>query len=697
MNDSHDHARAHGPDSAGAEIGAPVDLPRLLVALSESFTAVGRGQPIVLESALGVIGMHLGAKQVEIVRADPHGGRWRQASWASDGGAAATDAILPSKVGLDELPRAAGSALVVPLAMGGEQIGDLVVHEPSPGWDVAIGSDGISPVGEVVAHLTQLVESLQWLGAAFQESPLPMVVTDDGRIVHANRAFIVFLGETSVDDVVGGRLADHRVDNKPAGRRAVDSRGEYQFRRRDGSLGWGRVTTTACVTADQRSLAFVQIEDTTEARLVRAQLSDVAAHDPLTGLVDRSSLIDAIAEEVAGGAAGDVRLFLVNVDRIGSINASLGQPEGDRLLEIVAGRLHFATRVDDVVSRLGGDQFAILLRGATSDAEVRMTAQRLLILLREPIELGGQSLAGSVSIGVGTSRSGTTVESLLRDADIALRHAKAGGRNRYVVFDEAFRAAIASRSRMEGELRVALAAERLELHYQPEVDLVSAQVLGVEALARWPHPAMGLLSADAFVTVAEDMGLVAELGRWALATACHRLADWSARHPSLAMRVNVSAAQLAHDGLVEDVRSALDGAGLDPARLCLEITETAVMTDVDQSMRVLAGLHGLGVELAIDDFGTGFSSLAYLRRFPVEILKVDQSFVADVFEPDGRAIVEAVLQLARSLDLEVIAEGIETDGQLDALTELGCRRGQGHLFSAALAEVDLLAWIDERA
>lgn len=413
-------------------------------------------------------------------------------------------------------------------------------------------------------------------------------------------------------------------------------------------------------------------------------------------LVTREVLLSAIERALTSHSA-PCGLLVVNVDgfKANSVVASSHDPD-QHLMDVVAERLRLGTRLNDVVCHLGGDQFAVLFPSPATHGLAVATAERVIALLSEPVELARGVVATSISIGIAMSAPASSVESLLTHADEALATARTAGRHQYAVFDHERHDGLERRSRLEGELQVALAGDKLHLHFQPEVDLVTGEVVAVEALVRWTHPTLGLLAADRFVDLAEESGMVVELGRWVLETACESLASWSTMWPDLDVRVNVSAVQLGRQELVEQVKSALNRSGLSPERLCLEITETAVMDHVQHSVHVLTQLAGLGTQIALDDFGTGFSSLGYIKRFPVGFLKIDQSFVADIGEPDGRAIVGAVMVLAEALSLDVIAEGVETSAQREVLVELGCRRAQGHLFAPAMPEAELLEWISEQ-
>ncbi len=500
-------------------------------------------------------------------------------------------------------------------------------------------------------------EEARVLAEAFSASPVPAAIVDgDELIVRANRAFALLHGRDHPSELAGQPLPE------PA----------------------APISRVPLVVAG-RIYTLVSLDG--------AGTSD-AARAGGSGLVDRDQLMQETERTLADGRS--CALLVLHVDRFSTIVDTLGPAEADRLLETLLARVALATRAQDALCRLGGDEVAVLLRHRSTAADALATAQWIVRLAGEPVELDGRSVVTSLSVGVAVANPGASVGSLLREADVALSEAKSRGRNRAVVFDPALRAVLEERSRLEYELRLALSGGRLELYYQPEVDLVTGEVLGVEALARWPHPSRGLLSAGAFVELAEQTGMAAELGRWVLDEAAGALAAWREAHPGLVMYLNVSAMQLGQPELVAEVRRTLDQAGVPPHQICLEITETAVMTDVDRSMRVLAALHELGVDLAIDDFGTGFSSLAHLKRFPVQLLKIDRSFVDDLDDDDGRAIVASVLGLASSLGLEVIAEGVETGEQRRILVDLGCSRAQGHLFSVALDRESCGRWLAAR-
>ena len=441
---------------------------------------------------------------------------------------------------------------------------------------------------------------------------------------------------------------------------------------------------------DDGAVAHVLVMNTDITALKRseAELAHQALHDPLTGLANRSMLEDALGALLRGAPPpGSLAVLFLDLDRFKVVNDSLGHGAGDQLLTEVARRLRLVLPASSTLARLGGDEFVLLLEqidGAERALEVAADVHRVLA---SPVPVGGTEVTPTASIGIATlADHHDSVDSLLRDADAAMYLAKARGRHRTEVCDDALRDASGRRIEMERHLRRSLDVGRFAVHYQLEVALDpdgGERVVGVEALARWDHPERGLLEAGAFIELAEETGLILELGRWVLGEACRQAGRWQeqAPHRDLTMRVNLSPRQLAQPDLVDAVIEALTRSGLDPSSLCLEITETALMDDPEHGARVLTELHDLGVRLAVDDFGTGYSSLAQLKRFPVDVLKIDRSFVTGLGTgSEETAIVEAIVSMARALDLEVVAEGVERTGQLEELRRLGCQRAQGFLF-----------------
>jgi diguanylate cyclase (GGDEF)-like protein/PAS domain S-box-containing protein len=424
-------------------------------------------------------------------------------------------------------------------------------------------------------------------------------------------------------------------------------------------------------------------------RRAEQQLEHQAHHDSLTGLGNRWDFLEHLAgalEALPSGAStspSGVAVLLFDLDRFKVVNDSLGHTAGDRLLAEVANRLDSARSPDQTVARLGGDELVVLVPRAEGPQEAAELARTIQRKIARPVDVDGHETFVSVSVGVGfTDEPSTAAEDLLRDADAAMYVAKARGRDRVEIFDEALRTQMRERLRWENELRRAIAQARLTVHYQPEFVLGTNEIVGAEALVRWQHPDRGLLAAAEFIEIAEETGTILEIGAWVLGEACRQLGRWLEVRPEreLVMRVNLSARQVAQPDLVPVVVEAVEKASIPPSALCLEITETTLMADAEVSLAVLEKLRGLGVSLAIDDFGTGYSSLSYLKRFPVSVVKVDRSFVDGLgSDLDDTAIVSAIVGMARSLGLDVTAEGVETDVQVDELLRLGCTHAQGFL------------------
>ena len=425
------------------------------------------------------------------------------------------------------------------------------------------------------------------------------------------------------------------------------------------------------------------------AQGARAALAHRATHDPLTGLPNRRAFAEHVERaltERRDGAPGHVAVLFVDVDDFKLVNDSLGHGAGDRLLETVADRLGAGLRPEDVVARFGGDEFVILVADVVDVADALAVAERLAATLTPPIVLDGEPRFVTASVGVAVA--GDThldADQLLQDADVAMYRAKERGKARCEAFDDSLRAGAVRRLALEGGLREALANGELRLEYQPQVRLPDGRVTGVEALIRWRHPQLGTISPAEFVPMAERLGLVDEIGAWVLREACAEAMRWGREDVEVA--VNVSPRQLVSGGFADVVRDALAGTGLKAHRLCLEITETALLADVAGTRAMLARLRALGVLLAVDDFGVGHASLRHLRQLlPVDILKIDKSFVDGVVaDAEDTAIISAVVKLADGLGLECVAEGVEDATQAAVLMELGCGTGQGYHFARPMA------------
>ncbi|HWN72452.1 MAG TPA: EAL domain-containing protein, partial [Solirubrobacterales bacterium] len=461
-----------------------------------------------------------------------------------------------------------------------------------------------------------------------------------------------------------------------------------------------------------KDVPFVQAAANVLADAIERHNADQALryrvlHDALTGLPNRLSFVDSLGEALTKAAisGSPIGILFLDLDHFKLINDSLGHHAGDALLRAVAPRLRAHLRPGDVVARFGGDEFGILINHLADEGEAVAIADRVAASFAQPFTIDGVDHFVSASIGVAVSRASAerpaNAELLIRDADAAMYRAKEGGRSRCVLFDAEMRAGALRRLEVERELRHALDRDELTLYYQPVVNLRSGEINGLEALVRWRHPQRGVLDPAAFVSIAEDSGLIEPIGRWVQERACRQALEWHQLRPDarpLDVAVNLSARQVAHRDLPAAVEETLARTGLDPIHLRLEITEGVLVEESATTIASLQALNELGVRLVLDDFGTGYSSLAYLNRFPFHALKIDRSFVDALgIEQEATAIVEAIIGMARALSLEVIAEGVESDVQLSELQRLDCDYAQGHLFQAAMPEREVSRLIAEGA
>ncbi len=445
------------------------------------------------------------------------------------------------------------------------------------------------------------------------------------------------------------------------------------------------------------------IQDVTERKLAEEAILFQAGHDSLTQLPNRALFLDRLGQVLTRRTrhpSGTAVLFL-DLDRFKWLNDSLGHAAGDELLVEVAARLRDAMRVEDTVARFGGDEFVVLCEGVADQAEAEALAGRLAAVVAAPMVVAGEETTVTVSIGIAyapPASAGETPESLVRDADAAMYRAKEQGRNRHEVFDVTTLELALARHETANALRRGIQRGELVVHYQPALDLATGGLVGVEGLVRWDHPQRGLLPPGEFIALAEETGLVVPLGAAVLATACRQVMAWPAGADycggELWLSLNLAARQLLAPDLCSVVEEALADSGLEPGRLCLEITESALLEDSESSTRALNRLKALGVRIGVDDFGTGFSSLTYLKRFPVDVLKIDRSFVAGLCQDhQDRAIVASVIDLAHAFGLTTTAEGVETAEQLAQLRALGCEQGQGYLWSRPLPADAARRWI----
>jgi diguanylate cyclase (GGDEF)-like protein len=456
------------------------------------------------------------------------------------------------------------------------------------------------------------------------------------------------------------------------------------------------------VTLVRMCESFESERQRADAELGRRQeeLAYLATHDALTGLPNRTLIQDRMEQMLVRSRRHrtPVAALFIDLDNFKSINDTLGHSVGDQLLQAVAARLKASLRDMDALGRLGGDEFVVLAEEVSLIAGPELIAERLLEAFKEPFELGGQTrVTVSASIGIAAGER-TSAEELLRNADIAVYRAKWAGRNRYVVFESGMQDAIQSRMELEMDLREALSKSEFSLVYQPTFSLKDMRPTGVEALMRWHSPTRGLVAPNDFIPLLEETGLIVEAGRWALREACDQCEQWRRAGHQIGVAVNVSARQLDTDQLIEDVSDALSHSGLQADALTLEITETTLMRNVEETALRLRAVKRLGVRIAIDDFGTGYSSFAHLQKFPVDALKIDRSFVSRLtHERESGTLVQTLVQLGKALSIETLGEGIERRHELTLLRDSDCDSGQGFLYAKPLAPQQIEDFLCERA
>jgi diguanylate cyclase (GGDEF)-like protein len=436
--------------------------------------------------------------------------------------------------------------------------------------------------------------------------------------------------------------------------------------------------------------SVVTFHDVSEARAMTLEMSHSAQHDVLTNLPNRILFNDRLTQAIALAKRQGKQLavLFVDLDHFKKINDSLGHAVGDQLLQSVAERLLTCVRQADTVSRLGGDEFVVLLSQVEQAEDAAFSARKILRALSAPHMIANKSIDINVSIGGSTYPSdGQDAVTLMEHADAAMYEAKQRGRNNYQFFRRDMHMRVVKRLALEGDLRYALGREEFLLHYQPKVNLGTGQIVGVEALLRWQHPQQGVLPPAEFISIAEECGLILSIGRWVLLEACRQAQRWrDAGIGIVPMSVNVSASEFGAKDFLSAVRAVLISTGVEPENLELELTESVLMKDAEAAVVTLLKLKAMGVRIAIDDFGTGYSSFTYLKRFPVDALKLDQTFVHDIVTVPGDAsIVSAMINIGKSLKQRVVAEGIETRAQLSFLQSHRCDEGQGYLFSRPVA------------
>jgi diguanylate cyclase (GGDEF)-like protein/PAS domain S-box-containing protein len=530
-----------------------------------------------------------------------------------------------------------------------------------------------------------------------------LVIASDTTVEYVSPSIRQILGYDAVD-VVGRSLVDYIADEdralfRPAFAVLVACASEtseafeFRVRHRDGRLLFAECLITNLLENTVVGGVVVNLRDITERKQLEAQLTYQAFHDPVTDLANRALFRDRV-EHALSRRRDDSRslaVLFLDLDDFKAVNDTLGHVTGDRLLQVISSRLRSALRVSDTVARLGGDEFAVLLEDTGNETAVSEIVEGLLDAIRAPLLLHGREVSVQCSIGIAVARSNssgeaaTTVDELLRNADVAMYQAKAANGDTYRHFKLEMHDAVVRQLALRADLKAAIAAGELTLAYQPIFDLASGEISGCEALLRWEHAVRGTVSPAIFIPVAEDSGLIIPLGRWVLERACADAVSFqqaNSRASQYTVSVNISARQLHRLEIVEEVGDALRSSGLDPGSLVLEITESLLIDDMDLAIERLEALRELGVRVAVDDFGTGYSSLNYIRRLPIDVLKIDKQFIdsVDADNKDGQ-LTAAMIGLARVLDLACVAEGVERTAQHERLTELGCDYAQGFLLA----------------
>jgi diguanylate cyclase (GGDEF)-like protein/PAS domain S-box-containing protein len=619
-----------------------------------------------------------------------------------------------------DLPRAAMRANVFPLAARDDQRGLLIAAAPTPFSPILVDAlDALCASVSLALESAALSEQAhrreneaRFTSLVRNASDLITVVDRDGHVLYQSPSIQRILG-LAPDDVAGtsfeslllhtDRVRLRKLLQAPRNGASRSQAFDCTLIHCDGrALKFEIVATDLCDDEHVRGIVL-NGRDASERAAFEEQLAHQAFHDAVTGLPNRALFSDRVEHALARAAREGARIAVIflDLDDFKTINDSLGHAAGDEVLQQVAVRLLEAVRATDTAARFGGDEFAILIEDVGDPATAVEFAERLVRGFEMPIAISGKDMSVRPSIGIALSSNDadeapSDADELIRNADAAMYICKRDGAGGYRVFEAAMHERVLERLELRAELQRAIEERQFELHFQPVVRLHDGSVAGVEALVRWHHPTRGLIQPGQFIPLAEEMGLIVELGRWVLRESCQHVARLLATGeagPDFSLAVNLSVKQLQHPDVIADVRAALEDSGIDPRMLVLEITETVLMADYELASRRLQQLKVLGVRIAMDDFGTGYSSLSYLSRFPVDILKMDRSFLASNASPQAEGLAAAIVALGESLKLEVVAEGIELSGQYKALRDLGCDLGQGFFIARPMDLADTREWL----
>jgi diguanylate cyclase (GGDEF)-like protein/PAS domain S-box-containing protein len=624
-------------------------------------------------------------------------------------------ATPPGRPILDRLPQGTGSALVIGIA--------CIVFLTQAGTPSGLSAAAFVSVAMVLLALVRRVASVRddvaslasseaRFRALVQNSSDVILIADlDSTIRYASPSAHHVLG-IEVHELVGRRLIDHTHPDDAVVvqrffRSVRESQGapvveEWRLARPDGTSLWTENTGTNLLSLPMVGGIVVNARDISERRTLQARLTHQAFHDELTRLANRSLFLNRVAHAVARvpRSRHPAAVLFLDLDDFKKVNDSLGHAVGDELLVAAASRLTTCVRPGDTIARLGGDEFAVLLEDVVDMSDVVAVAERISAALRAPFRAPRRDVFIGVSIGIATVEMGSTPDEVLRNADLAMYFAKGQSKGHYVIYAQEMHDHVMDRLEMEADLRAAVGRDDFLVEYQPIVNLTTGEVHGAEALVRWQHATRGVIPPGRFVSMAEETGLIIPIGRAVLREACECAREWRARHRGrrpLQMSVNLSGRHFDETSIVDDVRAALQDTGLEPWALTLEITESVLMQRSDTTLEKLRSLKALGLNLAIDDFGTGYSSLGYLQQFPIDVLKIDRTFVEVVGDEEKDPVLaRAIIALGRTLRIETIAEGIERREQRDGLRALGCTLGQGFLFARPMSAGDFTANVLER-